>query len=466
MASIQNNISGHDSSHGSGSSSGRKKKPELNADYLIQQLSEYAHQYNIKTWCLAYSGGVDSQVLLHLLHLTQFNVSAVYIDHGLQAQSTDWAEHCQQQCGILKIPFQVIKVDGRARQGESPEAAARVARYAALKSLIQTDSCLLTAQHQDDQGETVLLQLLRGAGAAGLAGMPGIAKFANGWHARPLLNISQKKILDYAQDQHLSWVEDPTNQHVNFDRNYLRHSVIPNVIERWPALNKTLSVFAQQQAENVELLNQLAQQDLTLALIEHNVLEINQLNKMHDARLRNVLRYWFKTVKSPLPSRAVLGEIVQQIKTTSHDSAVRVSWAGCEVRRFRDRLYWLKKIKHDATQIYHWNIKEVLFLSSIEQNLSFKKVKTDEKNIPFVLKPFVNEKAVSVRFRQGGEKIKPAGRNASHDLKSLFQEASVPAWQRDRVPLLFVGDDLVAVVGYWLADDYAQKGEGILPVSE
>jgi len=459
MASSQNNIFSNSSSS--------KKKSELNADYLIQQLSKYAQQHKIKTWCLAYSGGVDSQVLLHLLHLTQLKVSAVYIDHCLQAQSADWAEHCRQQCEVLKIPFQVIRVDGRATQGESPEAAARAARYGALKSLIQTDSCLLTAQHQDDQTETVLLQLLRGAGAAGLAGMPDIAKFGEGWHARPLLDISQKNILNYAQTNQLSWVEDPTNQHVNIDRNYLRHSVIPDVIERWPALNKTLSVFAQQQAENADLLNQLAQQDLELVLCdEQSVLEINQLNKMADARLRNVLRYWFKTIKSPLPSRAVLEQIVQQIKTTSHDSALRVSWAGYEVRRFRDRLYWLKKIKHDASQEYNCDVNEILFLSSIDKHLRFKKVKTNEKNILFVLKALVNDKVISVRFRQGGEKIKPAGRNASHDLKSLFQEASVPTWQRDRVPLLFIGNDLVAVVGYWLADDYAQKGEGFLPVSE
>jgi len=458
MASSQNNSSSK--------SSNRKKKSELNADFLIQQLSTYAQQYKIKTWCLAYSGGVDSQVLLHLLHLTQLKISAVYIDHGLQAQSADWAEHCRQQCEILKIPFQVIRVDARATQGESPEAAARAARYAALKSLIQSDRCLLTAQHQDDQAETVFLQLLRGAGAAGLAGMPCIAKFGEGWHARPLLSISQKNILDYAQAHQLSWVEDPTNQHVNFDRNYLRHSVIPKIIERWPALNKTLRVFAQQQAENSQLLDELAEQDLVSVLFEQTVLDINSLNKMPDARLRNVLRYWLKTIKSPLPSRAVLEQIVQQIKTTSHDSALRVSWAACEVRRFRDRLYWLKKIKHDASQVSNCDVKTVVFLSSIDKNLGFKKVKTDDKNIPFVLNERVNDKVISVRYRQGGEKIKPAGRNASHDLKSLFQEASVPTWQRDRVPLLFVGNDLVAVVGYWLADDYAQKGTGFLPVLE
>jgi len=449
-------------------SAARKKKAQLNAEYLTQQLTQFAQQHNITNWVLAYSGGVDSQVLLHLLSLTGLNISAVYIDHGLQTQSADWAEHCRQQCLQFNIPFQIIKVNGAAAKGESPEAAARLVRYAALKNLIQKDAGLLTAQHQDDQAETVLLQLLRGAGAAGLAGMPTITKFAQAWHARPLLNVSKKTILDYAQVNNLNWVEDPSNQHVNFDRNYLRHNIIPNMLQRWPALNKTLGVFSQQQAENSRLLDELAELDLSTVELEKNCLNINLLNKLSDARLRNVLRYWLKIIESPaknlVPSRAVLEQIVMQIKTPSHDTAALVSWAKCEVRRFRNKLYWLKKTQHDASKVYCWDAKDVLVLDSIGKKLSLNKVNTDEKNIAFVLKADILKKSVSIQFRQGGEKIKPAGRNGSHDLKSLFQEASVPTWQRDKIPLLFVGNELVAVIGFWLADSYAIKGEGVLPV--
>lgn len=449
-------------------SSPRKKNSQLNAEYLTQQLTQFAQQHNITTWILAYSGGVDSQVLLHLLQHLKINISAVYIDHGLQAQSTDWAEHCRQQCLQFNIPFQAIKVNGAAAKGESPEAAARLARYAALKNLIQKNTGLLTAQHQDDQAETVLLQLLRGAGAAGLAGMPTMAKFAEGWHARPLLNVSQQSILNYAQVNHLSWVEDPSNQHVSFDRNYLRHNIIPNMLQRWPALNKTLCGFSQQQAENTQLLNELAELDLTTLQIEKACLNINLLNQLSDARLRNVLRYWLKKIVSPaknsVPSRAILEQIVKQIKTPSHDTAVLVSWAKCEVRRFRDKLYWLKKTQHDASKIYCWNTEDVLVLESIGKKFSFNPIKTDEKNIPFVLNTDVLKKSISIRFRQGGEKIKPAGRDGSHDLKSLFQEASVPIWQRDKIPLLYLNEELIAVIGFWLADSYAVKGKGILPV--
>ena len=436
---------------------------KFGAEHLIQQLDKFAKSKQIKTWCLAYSGGVDSQVLLHLLYLTKLNVSAVYIDHGLQAQSSDWAQHCELQCKQFNIPFQVIKVNAAAAKGESPEAAARTARYAAFKEIIQQGSCLLTAQHQDDQTETILLQLLRGAGAAGLAGMPEIAAFSYGWHARPLLQISQKTILNYATEHKLSWVEDPSNQQVNYARNYLRHSVMPQLQQRWHALNKTFSIFSQQQAENAELLDVLAEKDLTSSLLEKSCLDINQLNKLQDARLRNVLRFWFKSIQKPMPSRAVLEQIVQQIKNTSHDTAVLVSWANVEVRRFREKLFCLNKITHDASQVFIWDVSTDLELLSIEEKLVLNKTETNNENL-FVLNESLLTQNLTVRFRQGGEKIKPAGRNGTHDLKSLFQEAAVPVWQRDRIPLLYAGGELIAVVGYWLADEYSVKGEGVLPV--
>ncbi len=443
--------------------SGKAHGVQLSAEYLAQQLTQLANQHNIKTWCLAYSGGVDSQVLLHLLHLTNLNIRAVYIDHGLQKQSLDWAAHCQQQCQQLDIPFQVINVNATAARGESPEAAARTARYNALKKLMQADSCLLTAQHCDDQAETILLQLLRGAGAAGLSGMAKISSFADGWHARPLLNVSQQHILDYAQQHKLSWVEDPSNQQLNFDRNYLRHSVIPNIVQRWPAVNQTLLKFSKQQAENSQLLDVLAEQDLTATQLEDDCLNIDELIKLDDARLRNVLRFWLKQNKSSIPSRSVLQQIVQQIMHSSHDSALLVSWAKSEVRRFRNKLYYLQQLQHDATQVFQCNAVDELLLQSIHKKLVFKKTKIDNNATSYVLNASIKLQSLSVRYRQGGERIKPAGRNGSHDLKSLFQEAAVPAWQRDRIPLLFKEDELIAVVGYWLADEFAVKGEGVLP---
>lgn len=435
---------------------------DLTAEYLAQQLKQLANQHNIKTWCLAYSGGVDSQVLLHLLHLTKLDVMAVYIDHGLQAISTEWAKHCAYQCQQFAIPFQVISVDAQPKKGEGPEAAARSARYSALKKLIQANMCLLTAQHQDDQSETVLLQLLRGAGAAGLSAMPELSVFSAGWHYRPLLGNTQQSILDYAEQHNLTWVDDPTNQQQDYYRNYLRHTIIPNIKERWPSLDKTLSVFAQQQAENTELLTILGNIDLQTALVEDDCLDVAALKNFDDARLRNLLRCWAKRSAYCTPSRAVLMQIVRQLQGESHDTHSLVSWAGVEVRRFRERLFILKSIKHDATQVFELAVSEPLIISSIEKTLIIEQQVLGEN--AYSLSRDILSLPLSIRFRQGGELLKPAGRSGHHTLKSLFQEAAIPSWQRDRIPLLYAGDELVAVVGYWLADQFAVKGEGVLPV--
>ncbi len=446
------------------------KKTVLNTDYLSNQLSILASQYSITRWCLAYSGGVDSQVLLHLLAQTKLKVSAVYIDHGLQIESKAWARHCEQQCQQYQIPFQIIKVDVAANlsinKGGGPEASARNARYKALKTCINDGEALLTAQHSDDQSETVLLQLIRGAGAMGLSGMPLIAEFGRGWHARPLLAISQESIIEYAQKNQLLWVEDPSNQQTQYERNFLRQAILPELKQRWPALGKTLRVFAQQQAENSRLLDILAEQDLASCLLESDCLNISILNNMDDARLRNVLRYWFKVRNYPVPSRAVLAQILQQMHEESHDTAACVRWVDVEVRRFRDKLYCLKQTTHDAAQAFEWKTSASLKLASLQKTLCLRVVTSDAVDIHYVLDEVKLTSILTVRFRQGGEKIKPAGRNAHHDLKSLFQEAAVPVWQRDKVPLLYMGDILIAVVGHWLADDYATKGQGLLPLCD
>lgn len=434
----------------------------LNIDDLTQHLTRLAAQYNIKSWCLAYSGGVDSQVLLHLLHLTKLNLLAVYIDHGLQAASSSWAEHCERQCRQLNIPFRVISVNAEPQKGEGPEAAARNARYAAFKEIVQADMCLLTAQHQQDQAETVLLQLLRGGGAAGLAAMPQICAFENGWHSRPLLNVPQQAILDYAEKNQLNWVEDPSNSQQNYDRNFLRLSIIPALEQRWPALSKTLSIFSKQQAENQQLLDVLAKIDLQQAQIEADQLDVRSLQKLDSARLRNVLRYWFKFSVYSSPSRSVLQQIIDQMVDAADGTGALVSWADIEVRYFRHHLYCLKKSYHDASNVYVWGGAGPLVIASTGQTIQFVTIKRSAE-IAFVLNRDILKSVLSIRFRQGGERIQPVGREGHHNLKTLFQEAGVPPWIRDRIPLLYAGDQLVAVVGYWLADEFAVKGEGLWP---
>lgn len=446
---------------------------EPSAPELALQLSQLAQQYAITDWCLAYSGGVDSQVLLHLLYQIQqqpelhgsfqFNLSAVYIDHQLQAESSAWAEHCAQQCATFNIPFQSIAVDARARSGESPEAAARAARYGAFKNnIIQPGMCLLTAQHQDDQAETVLIQLLRGAGAAGLSAMPELCAFAEGWHARPLLHISQQAIHAYAQQHQLKWVEDPSNQLAHYDRNFLRQQIMPALQQRWPSVNKTLGRFARQQAENNGLLEELALIDLDTLLQSDDSIELDALRQLTSARARNALRYWLKTRQVSMPSSALLAQLLQQIQADSHDNHLCIGWGNNELRRFRDALYLCRASEHNPQQVIAWNGRQPLELSSLGKKLELVSAQTTAQT-DYVLKAELLDAPLSIRFRQGGERIQPAGRQGHRDLKKLFQEASVPEWQRERVPLLYAGEQLVAVVGYWLADEWACKGQGVLP---
>jgi len=426
--------------------------------HILQQLSAAQH---IKTWWLAYSGGVDSQVLLHLLAPLGLDLRAVYIDHGLQAESRQWAEHCRNSCEQLAVPFRVIAVDARAKPGESPEAAARRARYGALAELLEAeDHCLLTAQHRDDQAETFLLQLFRGAGAAGLASMPGCDRFAAGWHLRPLLAYSRRDIADYAARHGLSWVEDPSNQNHQYDRNYLRQQILPAIRQRWQAIDRTLSTAAEQQAENNELLTQLAALDYEQLADGEPGLATGKLAQLEPARVRNLLRYWIQQQGHPLPPRRVLQQILQQMFASRQDASPRVCWAASELHRYRDHLYLISAREHDAGQQWPWDGRQPLPLPSLGQSLSLLPEQGGG------MRQDILDRSLRVAFRQGGERLQPVGRNAHHDLKHLFQEAGVPPWMRDRIPLIYRDEQLIAVAGYWIADEFAcaEDDEGLTPV--
>lgn len=426
----------------------------LNGETLQQHLKQFATSKQIKTWWLAYSGGVDSQVLLHLLASTQLDVRAVYIDHGLQAASIDWQTHCAKSCEQLGIPFQSIAVHAQPQKGEGPEAAARVARYAALAQLIKKQDCLLTAQHQDDQAETLLLQLFRGGGAAGLASMPVASRFSGGWHFRPLLTSTRSEIEQFAELHGLTWVNDPSNQEVQYDRNYLRQHVFPLLKQRWPGIGKTLSTAAQQQAENNDLLGQLANIDLKEVMQPDGALSVMKLERLSEDRQRNLLRFWVTQQQLPVPPRRILKQILQQMLTAKVDAQPRVCWSGCEIHRFKGDLYVFASVAHDSDRVIEWSPKQPLLLSNLNQQLRMKPVTSTG------LAQQVLTQRLQVRFRRGGEMIQPVGRQGHHSLKKLFQELEVPPWLRSRIPLIYLDNELIAVAGYCVADSHqATTGE-------
>ncbi len=402
-------------------------------------------------YLVGFSGGRDSHVLVHALATIAAQLPAaitvVHIHHGLQTDAEHWVSHCQAVCDGLGLPLQVIRVNARADTGESPEAAARQARYDAFATLMTASDCLLTAHHQDDQAETLLLQLLRGAGPHGLAAMPGQKAFAHGSHRRPLLAYSRAELNDYAQQLGLDWIHDASNDDCSFRRNYLRHQVIPNLQAQWPAWGRTLSRSAVLNADAAELLDEMAAADLA-AILSEGAISVTHLLCLSANRQRNVMRYWCSQRQLPLPSQAHLLEIQRQI-ASGGDQMPMIGWKGTEMRRYRDGLYLMSAlILVDARHVTDWDLQAPLAFNHGRLTAS----RGDQ---PGLAASRLSDR-VTIRFRQGGEQIQLAS-GQHHPLKKLLQEYQVPPWMRNRVPLIYSGDELVAVAGIVIAQPYRSR---------
>ncbi len=397
---------------------------------------------------VAYSGGRDSHVLLHAMASLRGSLPgglhAIHVNHGLSLQAAHWAGHCRSVCDALSVPLRVVTVDAGPERGESPEAAARHARYKAFSRLMATGDCLLTAHHQDDQAETLLLQLLRGSGPHGLAGMPFQTPFSRGLHARPLLDFTREQLGDYAAAQGLRWVEDPSNRDTGLRRNFIRHEIFPLLASQWPAAAETLSRSAAHCADAARLLDSLADDDLRQVRgAQSQQLDIEALSKLDEIRQRNVIRYWIRSQGFPLPQQSHLERLRHDVLQAAPDRMPLVCWADAEIRRYRDTLYLMRPLKDfDPKAVLPWDLRAPLQLpgglgmleSAVEEGggLALEAMRQD---------------GVSVRFRQGGETCRPPGRGHAVALKKLFQEQGIPPWQRNRIPLLYVGEQLAAVVG-------------------
>jgi tRNA(Ile)-lysidine synthase len=396
---------------------------------------------------VAYSGGLDSHVLLHaasLLRGADFpELRAIHVHHGLAPRADAWTAHCEAVCAALGVPLEVIRVDARAETGESPEAAARAARYRALEAALTPGDGLLTAHHRRDQAETLLLQLLRGAGPAGLAAMPRWQPLGAGWHGRPLLDLSRERLEAHARAHGLVWIEDESNLDIRFDRNLLRQEVMPRLRERRPALDEMLARAASHQAEALGLLGELARQDLEdLRGDPPGTLSVSALARLRPARRRNALRFWLMDKGLPLPSMARLQSVLDDVLTAAPDAMPRVAWEGGEIRRYRDALYAMPPLApHDPAQRLPWDGRGPLAIDALGLVL------TPEWLQGQGVVPEAGE-TLTVAFRRGGETMRV--RDRTRELKKLMQERGIPPWERERVPLVFRGEELVAV--YWKSE--------------
>ncbi len=446
------------------------------SDCLQSQLiiSSDIHQAK-KQLAIAYSGGLDSTVLLQVLHELQdqwrasFELLAVHVNHGLQKQADDWQRHCQETAEKLGVGFVAQKVELKKKPAESLEALARKARYEIFQSILKPGDALCLAHHQDDQAETLLLRLLRGSGPLGLGAMQHCSIRDHFIVLRPMLSVARQSLLNYAQERRLQWIEDPSNADISYDRNFLRHDVLPLLEQRWPSVSKRLSRSAQLSAESAGLLDDLAEMDLVSAgasiedssLTKKQALDIACLKALEPERALNLLRYWLRHEGLSLPSRMRLQQVLTEILPAVDDAAPCLCWSGVEIRRFKNHLYAMSPLPVEGgNQIYHWDLQGSLSLvdglgklhSKATEGIGLRQPQVDEQ--------------VTVRFRQGGERCQPVGRIRSQTLKKLFQEYEVPPWERNRLPLIYYNDQLAAVVGKWLCVGFeAQPGENAYHLS-
>lgn len=414
---------------------------------LVEGLRAFCLRYGLdRTYIVGFSGGLDSHVLLSLcseLRDTPLKLRVIHINHGLSSNADVWSRHCAAICNAYQFNYRERIIQLERKAGESLEEAARKARYAALAEYLEKGDILLTAHHQDDQAETVLLQLLRGAGTKGLAGMPMMKPFAQGFHGRPLLSFPRLLLERYAKEKQLHWIEDESNRNVKLTRNFIRHDILPLLEIRWPSVTRTISRSALHCAEAGMLLEEFALEQLKNIKGTHaHTLSVVKLLSLRVEQQRLMIRTWIHQLGFSLPSTKKLETIQQNVLTAAPDRMPCVQWQETEVRRYRDDLYIMKGL--DAPIIEHtydWDSAKPLLLQDI--GLLQTNVSGGE-----------GIKQVIVRTRLGGEMLDLPHRG-SHALKNLFQEWGVPPWQRSRIPLVFVAEKLIGVVGYYLAEGYA-----------
>lgn len=408
-----------------------------------------------QTLLLAFSGGLDSRVLLELLAPLQktmgFTLRAMHVHHGLSPNADDWAEFCSATCSSLHIPLHIAHVQVPANSGTGVEAAARKVRYEALCS--DAADYIILAHHEDDQAETLLLQLLRGAGAKGLSAMA--MHDENRRLLRPLLDIPRSKLLSFAQQHDLRWIEDESNNDQAYDRNYCRHQIMPLLGQRFPAASHTLARSAAHIAEASQLLDDLAQIDAA-QYVKEQQLDVTGLASLTEARARNLLRYWLSSwwlssqlpsYQQNLPTAHRLQEMLRQLLSAKNDAGIKIavdSANGVWLRRYRGFAYMeFNTVSLPIAMV--WQGEAELRMPD-NSRLIFEPCKGSGLAVERL-----GIHKLRISHRLGGERFKPELARPTRTLKHLLQEANIPPWQRERMPLVYCDDVLAVVPGIGVA---------------
>jgi tRNA(Ile)-lysidine synthase len=418
-------------------------------------------------WAIAYSGGLDSAVLLHLAHAYAIengvDLHAFHVHHGLSPHADKWLQHCQHVCAVRGIAFEARHVTLAKNEKSGIEEAARIARYAALGAMCIAHDVplLLTAHHLDDQAETVLLQLLRGSGVAGMSGMdiancaPDMLGSASVTVGRPVLSVSRADLEEYARTQEIAYVEDESNRDPRYARNALRHQVMPALAACFPGFQQRFARTAQHAQAAQRLLVELAEQDFAACRIG-DALDVNQIRRLGVDRADNLLRYWFGSRGMRMPSTAWLNEMRTQLLEAKADAQLCVTHADCHIRRHRDRVFITPRMAGDIAEVeptvFAWSGEAQLYFPAYHGTLHFD---VDEVGIEA---DWLRNRDCLLHYRQGGERLKPAPNRPTKSLKYHYQAMDIPAWERERLPLISSAGKLLFAAG--LGMDCAQVGAG------
>ncbi|RLQ22765.1 tRNA lysidine(34) synthetase TilS [Seongchinamella sediminis] len=394
-------------------------------------------------WYVAFSGGVDSTALLQLLnqwcraHKDAPPLSAVHVNHGIQDQATEWENHCAWICRFLNVPFSALRAEVSVR-GKGLESAAREARYACFEEQLGKGELLFLGHHLDDQVETFFLRLLRGAGVEGLAAMPRERELGRGRLLRPLLDTSRSQLQAYAEAQGLRWIDDPSNAGTSQDRNYLRHEVMPRVQQRWPAYRQTVS----RAARHLAGLSLGREQALPVPTTSYSSLgdpglPLDFLAGSADDHAVLLIRSWLRTLGLQLPDQALLEEFLRQLRQARTDARPLLNTGSYRLQRYREHLYLLPADSpppEEDTVLAPGQARDIPGVGRVALR------RCQGEGIWLAA-----DEELQLCWRDGGERVRLAGDKRSKTLKKVLQEAAVPPWWRRRVPLLYLGQELVAI---------------------
>ena len=410
-----------------------------------------------KRWVIAYSGGMDSHVLLHLAVET-FGTDALlafHVNHQLSLHSKAWAEHCHSVCEALNVRFicQTVSVN---KTGNGLEADAREARYLAFESFCEAGDVLLQAHHADDQVETFFMRIFRGAGIDGLKGIPAKRPLKKSvWIARPFLNVPRSVLAEYASSQSLSWIEDESNQDLSIDRNYFRHMIGPQIAKHWPQYQRS-------SLQSVSLINlahsfQDKQIDRLLKpflLPEKNQLLLSGFDVLDNYEKSLVLRQWLAINHFEHLSQKLLNELLNAVKA-DQDRIPKVHIGGRTISRYQHKLYiYTETTKPSPEKALEWNmVQECLLFDGSVLKLE------ESSSLGYGLTVRSLQMKVEIRYRSHGERCRPVGRSRTQTLKKLMQEFKVEPWLRHRVPLIYINDELAAMGDYFICDKFSAKDE-------